>query len=127
MEQDELLDDVLQFIADKMDTVPHLEALLLLWENQGAALSPEELAARIYVSAQIATQVLRDLEQRRLVTTSTSEAAYVFDSTWDKTGELMARIAATYRRHLIRVATLIHAKASPSVREFARAFETKKD
>jgi hypothetical protein len=39
----------------------------------------------------------------------------------------MARIAATYRRHLIRIATLIHAKASPSVREFARAFESNKE
>ena len=127
MEQSEPPEDVLRFIADRIDTVPHLEALLLVWESKQVALGPEELAARIYVSADAAAQILKDLEQRKIVRTSRDTAQYVFDDSWDTTGELMARVAATYRRHLIRIATLIHAKASPSVREFARAFESKKE
>jgi hypothetical protein len=40
---------------------------------------------------------------------------------------LMEKVASTYRRHLSAVASFIHSKASRSVREFARAFELKKD
>ena len=39
----------------------------------------------------------------------------------------MLQVAATYRRNIARVATLIHEKTSSSVREFARAFDLKKD
>jgi hypothetical protein len=39
----------------------------------------------------------------------------------------MAKVAATYSRQLVTVAQLLHAKASPGVREFARAFQIKKD
>jgi len=41
---------VLQFLAERIDTVPQLEALLLLWENPQRQWSEEELAARIYVT-----------------------------------------------------------------------------
>jgi hypothetical protein len=125
MEQDKPTADVLRFIADRIDTVPHLEALLLVWESKNSGIGAEELAARIYVSLEASGQILKDLEQRKLVRAAAGE--YLFDARWDTTGEFMARIAATYRRHLIRIATLIHAKASPSVREFARAFESNKE
>jgi hypothetical protein len=39
----------------------------------------------------------------------------------------MASVAATYRQNLVLVANIIHSKASGAVREFARAFEIKKD
>jgi hypothetical protein len=127
MEQDEPPADVLGFIADRIDTVPHLEALLLVWESKDSGIGAQELAARIYVSVDASVQILKDLEQRRLVRAGAAADEYLFDARWDTTGELMARIATTYRRHLIRIATLIHAKASPSVREFARAFESHKE
>lgn len=39
----------------------------------------------------------------------------------------MPDVASTYARQLVRVAQLIHSKASLGVREFARAFQIKKD
>jgi hypothetical protein len=39
----------------------------------------------------------------------------------------MQRVAVTYQKHLIPVAKMIHAKASPSVLEFARAFGPRKE
>jgi hypothetical protein len=127
MAQEQLPDDVLRFIADHIDTVPHLEALLLLWETSGKCWRAEDLAARIYVRSDAGIRILKDLEQRKLAKTGADPICYEFDAAWDQTEHLMARIAATYRHHLVRVATIIHAKASPSVREFARAFEIKKE
>ena len=127
MERPELPADVQRFIADQIDTVPHLEALLLLWEGAPASWSTEQLAARIYVSPDDGERILADLRRRKLVRTSDEEPArYAYDPAWD-TGDLMAHVAAAYRQDLIRVARFIHAKASSSVREFARAFEIKKE
>ena len=52
---------------------------------------------------------------------------YAYDSAWEPDEEFMGRVAATYRRNLIRVTTLIHSKAPAAVLEFARAFEPRKD
>jgi hypothetical protein len=127
MERPELQADVQQFIADRIDTVPHLEALLILWESAPASWSAEQVAARIYVGPDAAEAILADLQRRRVIhPTDEKPAHYAYDPAWD-TDDLMARVAAAYRRDLIRVAQFIHTKASSSVREFARAFEIKKD
>ena len=120
--------DVARFIEDQIDSVPHMEALLLLWRSATEAWSTEQLAARIYVSPDTAAQILRDLARRQLVrATSENPDRFAYDGAWDENDGLMARVAATYRQHLILVARKIHSKASGAVREFARAFEIKKD
>jgi hypothetical protein len=119
---------VLQFIAAKIDTVPQLEALLLLWENPQHDWSEEELASRVYVSHEAAVAILQALHRRQLIAaTSNSPAKYRYSSDWDPSGELMSEVAGTYRRHLVPLATYIHSRASSAVREFARAFDLKKD
>jgi hypothetical protein len=39
----------------------------------------------------------------------------------------MSEVASEYARHLVPIATLIHRGASSAVKEFARAFDLKKD
>jgi hypothetical protein len=52
---------------------------------------------------------------------------YRYEASWDETGMMMQKTVEAYRHHLVRVANLIHSKASPAVRDFARAFQFKKD
>jgi hypothetical protein len=122
-----LFPEVLRFLADRIDSVPHLEALLLLWENPERHWSEDEIAQRVYVGNDTARRLLEDLTRRRLIREhpGSSGNRYAYDPAWDPSGELMAAIADAYRRHLVTVANLIHAKASPSVQEFARAFKLK--
>lgn len=132
MEEEQLPPDVLRFIVDRIDSVPHLEALLLLWESAGKGWTEQEIAARVYVGGDTARGVLEALEQRGLIRAEAladeaGEPRYVYDPAWDESGQLMPKVATTYRRQLVRVAKAIHAKASPSVQEFARAFQLKKD
>jgi hypothetical protein len=119
--------NVLQFIAEKIDTVPQLEALLLLWESEGRGWAEDEVAARIYVKAEEAASILQALQRRDLVSVVSAQPRYRYDGSWDHNGELMSQVAEAYRRHLIPVATFIHSRAPSSVREFARAFDLKKD
>ena len=118
---------VLQFLAERIDTVPQLEALLLLWESPQRQWSEEEVAARIYVGRPVAATILQALQRRQLVTTEPGSPGYRYNPQWDPGGEVMPEVAAAYRRHLVQLATFIHSRASTAVREFARAFALKKD
>ena len=124
---EEPAEDILRFIADRIDTVPQIEALLLLWEARPRAFTVGELAKRIFVTEETALQVLKDLQRKRFVAASEDASQYSYDSRWDAAGDLIERVSVTYRRHLIRVTALIHSKAPAAVREFARAFEPKKE
>ena len=124
---EEPAEDVMLFIRDRIDTVPQIEALLLVWEGRPNSFTAAQVSRRLYVADNAGARILMHLFHRKLVIPTADGSAYVYDSTWDPAGEFMERVAATYRRHLIRVATLIHAKASPSVLEFARAFGPKKE
>ena len=119
---------VLQFLAERIDTVPQLEALLLLWEDPQRLWTEEELAGRIYVGRQAAATILQALQRHQLATADSAPVArYRYNPQWDPSGEVMPEVAATYRRHLVPLATFIHSRASTAVREFARAFDLKKD
>lgn len=124
MQTGDLPDDVLRFIADRIDSVPHLEALLLLWEDPARRWTAEEIAARIYVSRELAERLLEDLARQGLV--AGEAGGYAYEAGWDPSGKTMERVANSYSRQLVRVSSLIHSKASRGVREFARAFELKK-
>ncbi len=126
MTPDDIPEPVLRFVRDRIDSVPHLEALLLLWSSADQDWTDEEIAHRIYVSRDSARTLLQDLARHQLIAPQPGGAIrYRYDPRWDESGELMGQVAQTYRRQLIRVATLIHEKASPAVRDFARAFDFK--
>lgn len=118
---------VLQFIADQIDTVPQLECLLLLYQYDGEGWIAERVAARIYIAPQVARGILETLERRGLLAVDGDPARYRFNPDGTVSRELMEQVAAEYQRHLVPIATFIHSKASASVREFARAFDLKKD
>jgi hypothetical protein len=122
----EISERVLRFLSERIDTVPQLEALLLLWQEPSKPWGAAEIAGRVYVSPETGQQILRSLQARQLAI-SDGEISYRYSADWDGSGTLMAEVASTYRRHLVRIATFIHSRGSASVRDFARAFDLKKD
>jgi predicted ArsR family transcriptional regulator len=126
MESEDLGEEVLRFIDQYIDTVPHLEALLLLWQSAGSDWNLEQLAARIYVAPPTAKGIVDDLMRHGMVVArGSSPVSYGLDPEWDAGRQILGRVAHTYSRQLTRVATLIHSKGSRSVRDFARAFKLK--
>lgn len=113
-----------QFVLDEIDSVPHLEALLLFWKRRPHGWSVEEMAHSLYISVETTHTILQDLRQRGMVTVE--EERYSFDPNF-RQGSLMEELDRTYRRELVRISKMIHSKASPAVREFARAFKFTKD
>lgn len=126
MQRPEISDEVLDFLARRIDSVPHLEALLLFQEQPDKAWTHADIAARVYVSRDTARNIVQDLQRHSFIKPSPDvEDAWSYQGAWDE-GGLMQKVAESYRRHLVHVAELIHAKAeSSSVHEFARAFKFK--
>ncbi|HEV2616219.1 MAG TPA: hypothetical protein VGU63_06365 [Candidatus Acidoferrales bacterium] len=112
-----------QFILDEIDTVPHLEALLMLCNTAGREWTVDEMAKSLYISPDAAQRILQSLTQRRLIEMiSGTTERYRYRCQSEEQDALLRAVDATYRRELVRVSTMIHSKASPAVREFARAF-----
>jgi hypothetical protein len=124
MDEDCVREEVDRFIIDEIDTVPHLEALLLLWNSRPREWSLEDMAKALYTSPEAARTIVADLERRRFVILSDKERFLYRSSEKDGLIEGVDRI---YRREVVRISNMIHAKPSASLREFARAFRLKKD
>lgn len=117
-----------RFLVDEIDTVPQLEALLLIWKHRPKKWYHSELAKALYISHELAQDVIRHLVQHRLLTQIEGGAdCYELRLESEDQEQLLEGLDAVYRRELIRVSTLIHAKASRAVRDFAGAFRFKKE
>lgn len=124
MAPEALPQDVLRFIADHVESVPHLETLLLMWETAPRPWTAQEVARRVYLPPERAELLLRDLVAKHwLVELS---GAFRFEADSGDT-EMIQRLAGYYRANLIGVAEAIHRKAPSAVLDFARAFQIRKD
>jgi DNA-binding MarR family transcriptional regulator len=118
--------EVERFLLDSIDTVPHLEALLLIFQSPGTVWSVAELAARIYVSEKQAAGILDDLTRRALIARlESSPAKYQYVPRSQAQTELLDKVSHSYRTQLVQLTRFIHSNASASVRDFARAFRLK--
>jgi len=120
--------DVYDYILEKIDSVPHLEAVILLWNSRPVAWAPDELASRLYLSSDKALEILQDLVRGQLAQlAAASPPRFSYLPRTDEQNEWMFRVDTVYRREIVRISNMLHSKASPSVREFARAFRFKKE
>jgi DNA-binding MarR family transcriptional regulator len=115
-----------RFLLERIETVPHLEALLLLWNSRPKTWFPEAIADALYVPPDSARPILDDLVRQNLIAVSGSSAGYFYESEPGR-DRLAALVDLAYRHELIRITRLIHSKPSAAIREFARAFRLRKE
>lgn len=117
-----------EFVLENIDSVPQLEALILLWNSRPVWWTCEELASRLYVPFDRVMGLLRDLVRLQLVVESGTEPSkFSYYSRSKDQDAMMLLVDDAYRRDLVRISTMLHEKASPAVRDFARAFRFKKE
>ena len=121
------LEQVDRFILEQIDTVPHLEALLLVWRRRPKTWSVDEMAAQLYISAEQATKILRDLSSRGFLLDAGSPSGQFQYAPSEEQDRLIAEVEIIYSRDLIRISRMIHAKAPSALRDFARAFRFTKE
>lgn len=120
--------DVDRFIHDEIESVPHLEALLLLWRCAPQPMTAAQIAEHLYIATGHGAAITEDLHRRGLIESDTTPANSFFcDLQSDERNRLLKAVEESYRRELIRISGIIHSKPSPSVRAFANAFRFRKD
>jgi len=117
---------VVQFILDEIESVPHLEALLLIRNSRPRKWNVQDLSKRLYISREGVRILLDDLIRRRLLLFDSAGSAYYYAAS-DERDQLIGSVDEIYRRQVVRVSQLIHSKPSAAVRDFARAFRFTKD
>lgn len=120
---DELPPAVRALIAERIDSVPELEAVLLFRADPQRAWTAEEAGRRLYVSTTVAAHVLAELRERGFFVQVGD--AYRYEPDADLTAAI-DELATAYSRHLVAVTELIHSKPSRGVRDFANAFRLRR-
>ncbi len=101
---------------------------MLFWNSRPVGWTGEEMASRLYVLPDQVALILRDLTRMQLVQElPASPTKFSYFSRSPEQDDLMQRVDEAYRRDLVRISTMVHSKASSSVREFARAFRLRKE
>lgn len=120
--------EVYRFLYGKIDTIPHLEALLQLWHTRPRQWDEDELAHRLFISTELLSGIMRDLADLQLASSWTENGRcwYRYQSKSPRMDATLEAVAETYKRELLRVTAAIHAKANSGAREFGRAFRIKR-
>lgn len=113
-------DDIRRFILDSIESVPALEALLLMHRDPEREWTASNLAAVLYMEPQRIGSIVADLVVRGLCRRRhDGEARY---SALPSTSELARRLdqlADVYAHHLIAVTNLIHSQPRTKARSFS--------
>jgi hypothetical protein len=117
-------DPVKRLVAERIDSVPELEAVLLLREHSDRDWTPSEAGQRLYVSATVAAHVLAKLARDGFL--SSSDAGYRYAPS-EELVHVVNQLAEAYSHHLVEVTRMIHTKPPASIRQFADAFRFRKD
>jgi hypothetical protein len=120
--------DVRQFILENIDSIAQLEALLLLRGSPNEEWGAQKVAKRLYISEQEATPLLARLSAEGLIAFSNDKPPlYRYQPASDDLALIVDRLVETYSKHLVPVTNLVHSKPRTRIREFADAFNLRKD
>jgi hypothetical protein len=123
MVEDAITAELRDFIANNIDSVGQLEALLLLRSNAEHGWSVPTLGGRLYVGEAEAAGILAHLLAKGFVSEQGGQFRY---DRANAQAAVVDRLAETYTRQLIPITNLIHAKPR-SLHAFADAFKIKRD
>ena len=124
MADDMIPDEVKQFILENIDSVAHLEGLLLFRSSPQAEWGVEEVAKRLYIGEEQAATILARLHDLGLLAVKEEKpSSYRYAPDTPDLGQMVEIVASTYAKYLVPVTNLIHSKPQTRVQEFADAFK----
>lgn len=123
MADDLIPPDVREFVLEHIESIAHLEALLLLHRSE-ERWRVSSVASHLYIEPGQAEAVLGQLCDQRLL--ACGDGVYWFNADPPGQREIVESLATLYAQHLIPITNLVHAKPS-GARAFAAAFKLRRD
>ncbi|WP_151632636.1 hypothetical protein [Noviherbaspirillum aerium] len=123
-----IADDVRRFVLTSIPSIPYLEAMLLLRNEEGKGWDHRILAQRLYLSEKTAAGLLAELHEAGILRTEGQDPVlYFYAPDSDSLRTIIDRVAATYSTHLVEITNLIHSTSARKAQQFADAFKWRKD
>lgn len=126
MDREDLSDDVKRFVLVSIRSVPYLEAMLLLRNEDGQDWNAAMLARRLYTNDAAAAELLSELHAAGILVAAQA-GGYRYQPSSADLRHRVDQLANAYARHLIEISNLIHSKTSQRAQRFADAFKWRKD
>jgi len=115
---------VRRLIAERIDSVPELEAILLLRGDGARTWRIDEVGQRLYVSTAVAGHILSTIAARGFCARDNEQYRYAPETV--ELADVVDQLSAAYASDLIGITNMLHAKPGPSIREFADAFRMRR-
>lgn len=119
--------NIREFIAQQIESVAQLEALLLLRQDSGRSWNAEDLSRRLYLSEQMCRAMLDDLERRRYVVRDPVSNSVAYACSDLQADALLGSLETLYRERRVAIISEIHSNPISKVQTFADAFRLRKD
>jgi hypothetical protein len=117
-----LSEHIQRFILTSIDSIPHLEAILLLRYNQTKVWDAKMIAETLYIQEKKACEVLKDLNASKFIVKSDVNS-YYYQPISEELKNNIDQLADIYSKNLIEVTNLIHSKTSKQAQQFGDAFK----
>jgi hypothetical protein len=113
-----------QFIAQHIESLAQLEALLLMRREPGRRWAPAELARTLYISDEMVRGMFAELERGGFVARDDESYFYAASGPLD---DLLGELARHYQERRVAVITEIYSNPVKKVQTFADAFRLRRE
>lgn len=120
--------EIEQFIAQHIESLAQLETLLLVRREAGQAWTCYDLSRQLYVTPDVCTGIITDLERRGFILHDAADAnTFRYRSAGGSVDQLIDQLADLYQQRRVAVITQIYSKPVKKVQTFADAFRLRRE
>lgn len=121
-------EEVKTFLADNINSIAELEALLLLREERHRRWTSPAVAERIYTDEPLTLALLLHLTHRGFLTADDrTPPTFQYQPRNQPLSRLLDQLAEAYAKYLVPVTALVHQKSRRNIEGFADAFKFTKE
>ena len=124
---DEFPAELRHFIAQQIESLAQLEALLRMREDRDRGWTSSELSQRLYITPEMCEALLADLERRGFVAGSAEASGYRYQPQSAEADRMLGELAMVYHQRRVAVITEIYSKPVTKVQTFADAFRLRRE
>ena len=125
MDDDEPLPaEIKRFILTSIDSVTHLEALLLIRHDPNCEWDASMIAQKLFLSEKKAADLLLNLYESGFIAPCTSKPSFFqYLPRSSELEEMTSRLSKDYGKYLIEITNLIHSKIDKQAQQLGDAFK----
>jgi len=125
---DDISLELKQFVEHHIESVPQLEALILLRKEPQCEWQAADISKALYIPEDVAASLLADFVRRGFAIMAPPEKAkFVYRTRDDASDRLIEQLQAAYFDRRVAVISLIYSKPLNKVQTFADAFRFGKE